>query len=325
MKEILKKHKYISLLVMGIVVTAIVGMIVANFGPNRIRSKEVKLSGYKGIEVITKKEHKVTNEDVEQAFEERLEEAGAYKKITSGRVKLGDVICISFQGKMNGVKDPLLSKSKYDLEVGSHTLINGFENGLVGKQIGSKETLNLTFPKAYSNKAYAGKNVTFVVDIHYGKVRYTRMNVTDKIVKKFTDKNTVQDLYDQVERDLKYETRKAFEEQKREDLWKTIILSAQIADYNDEQWQSELDRYDESYEKAAKELHVPVETFITEYCGYTMNEYRSVREETCNLNLNRRIVVKAIAKKEGIRGDSDKTLEKKVEDFLMEKAKFTYE
>lgn len=76
----------------------------------------------------------------------------------------GDKVIIGFLGKLNGVAFQGGSSESYVIEsLGAGTMISGFEDQVVGMQVGTRKEFDLTFPENYGNKELAGNNVTFVV------------------------------------------------------------------------------------------------------------------------------------------------------------------
>ncbi len=90
----------------------------------------------------------------------------AYETKT-GYVEFGDTANIDYKGLKDGVAFEGGTSSNFDLEIGSGTFIDGFEDGLIGAKIGDTVKLNLTFPKEYQNEELAGKAVVFEVKINY--------------------------------------------------------------------------------------------------------------------------------------------------------------
>ena len=87
--------------------------------------------------------------------------------LTEGTVEDGDTVNIDYVGKLDGEEFDGGSAEGYDLEIGSCTFIDGFEDGLIGHEIGEKVTLDLTFPDPYPNNPdLAGKPVVFDVTIN---------------------------------------------------------------------------------------------------------------------------------------------------------------
>ena len=84
---------------------------------------------------------------------------------TSRATKKGDVVTIDFEGF---VEDKALDNGKatdFELELGSQSLIDGFEEGLIGVKLGEKVTLDLAFPEAYHEASLSGKPVRFDVTV----------------------------------------------------------------------------------------------------------------------------------------------------------------
>lgn len=127
-------------------------------------SKYVTLGEYKGVavEIDTVK---VEDADVESALEYILSSAMTTQEVTGRAVQEGDVVSIDFAGYKDGVAFDGGTGSK-DLEIGSHTFIDGFESGLIGYKVGDHVALNLTFPENYQSAELAGQAVVFEVDIN---------------------------------------------------------------------------------------------------------------------------------------------------------------
>ena len=134
-----------------------------------ITKPEVKLGKYKGLDV-KKEAVKVTKKEIE---EEVARLASRFAEIVvkeSGKVEEGNTAVIDFEGYVDGEKLDGGTGANYPLEIGSHTFIPGFEEGVVGMEVGETKTLNLTFPEEYT-KELAGKDVKFDVTVREIKER----------------------------------------------------------------------------------------------------------------------------------------------------------
>ncbi len=80
--------------------------------------------------------------------------------------KDGDTVNIDYVGKINGEEFEGGSAEGQDLELGSDSYIDGFEDGLIGAKKGEKKTLNLKFPADYGNDELNGKDVVFEVTVN---------------------------------------------------------------------------------------------------------------------------------------------------------------
>jgi len=122
---------------------------------------EVKLGDYKSLKV-KKPEVKVSAKDIDDIVA-NIRKAYAEKKVMKKKAELGDEVIIDFVGKKDGKAFPGGTAKDYHLELGSHSFIHGFEEGIVGHESGDKFDLALTFPKDYHKKSLAGKKTVFEV------------------------------------------------------------------------------------------------------------------------------------------------------------------
>ncbi len=130
-------------------------------------TKFVELSDYKNIKVDTASDaFKKVYDSVVAADVEDLD---LYVQKTEGKVAKGDTANIDYEGKKDGVAFDGGTAKGYYLEIGSNSFIEGFEEGLIGVEIGSTVDLNLTFPENYQSTDLAGKDVVFTVKVNYVK------------------------------------------------------------------------------------------------------------------------------------------------------------
>ncbi len=135
-------------------------------------SKAVELGEYKGIKVDTSSDK--FKEFYDAVISADVESNDFYVKKSEGKVAKGDVANIDYEGKKDGVAFEGGTAKGYDLEIGSGSFIDGFEDGLIGVEIGKTVDLNLTFPENYSSADLAGKAVVFTVKVNYVKTKEER-------------------------------------------------------------------------------------------------------------------------------------------------------
>lgn len=121
----------------------------------------VTLNDYKNMKVTAYKPE-VTDEDIEQYINSEM--LNGY--ITDHKVENGDVVNIDYVGKKDGVAFDGGTASGSDLEIGSGSFIEGFEEGLIGVMPGETVDLELTFPEGYPEKTLAGQPVVFTVTVN---------------------------------------------------------------------------------------------------------------------------------------------------------------
>ena len=125
---------------------------------------EVELGQYKGIKV-DKVEAVVTDEEVQAELEKERERNSRTSSVTDRAVKTGDQTVIDFEGFQDGVAFEGGKGENYPLTIGSGTFIPGFEDQLIGKNIGEAVEVNVTFPESYQAENLAGKPAVFKVEI----------------------------------------------------------------------------------------------------------------------------------------------------------------
>ena len=125
---------------------------------------EVKLGKYKDLK-IKKEEATVTEEEVNHELD-HLRERYAELKEKTGKVEEGDIANINFEGFKDGKAFNGGKGENYDLTIGSHSFIPGFEEAIVGMEINEEKDIDLTFPENYHSEELKGQKVTFKVKVN---------------------------------------------------------------------------------------------------------------------------------------------------------------
>lgn len=121
----------------------------------------VTLKQYKGLEA-DKVLPTVTEEAVDNELKQYIDRASQLEPVDRP-AELGDTVAIDYEGFANGVPFQGGSAKNYDLALGSHTFIPGFEDHVVGMKAGEDKVIDVTFPEDYHSKELAGKPVMFKV------------------------------------------------------------------------------------------------------------------------------------------------------------------
>jgi len=116
---------------------------------------------------ITKREVEVTSSDIEEALNKLLKFYCKWNKQNqSFKASIGNAVNIDYVGKIDKKEFEGGSAKSYQLELGSKTFIDDFEQQLVGKKSGDEVKVKVKFPKDYQNSEYAGKAAEFEVKIN---------------------------------------------------------------------------------------------------------------------------------------------------------------
>lgn len=124
-------------------------------------------ANYSSLTVEVEPVKKVTDEEVEEMIDKLRKARRELKEVTNRKkVKEGDVVNIDYVGRIDGEEYDGGSAEGYDLEIGKGSLIDGFEDGLIGQTVGDTVTLELTFPENYGDSTKAGVDAEFDVTIN---------------------------------------------------------------------------------------------------------------------------------------------------------------
>ena len=153
----------------------------------------VELGKYQGYE-LGKKTAEVKDEEVEQAINE-LRKQNATVMPKEGQAEKGDIVVIDFEGSIDGVPFDGGKAENHELELGSHSFIEGFEDQLVGSSAGIEVDVKVTFPKNYGPDEIAGKDAVFHVKVNEVKQKVLP-ELNDEFIKDLNIANvaTVEDL-----------------------------------------------------------------------------------------------------------------------------------
>jgi len=228
-------------------------------------------------------------------------------------VAVGDTANINYVGTLNGVAFEGGTAEGAKLTIGSHTFIDGFEDGLVGVMPGETVDLNLTFPENYHNADLAGQAVVFTVTVNY-IIPAEKMD--EAVVGLIDEVNTVEELrqyvYDYLYDSAMQEGQESYEEK---------IMDAFIEEICDiKEIPSEWTTY---YSEQARNFFVTTalqqatdpETLVKTYYGMDLETFLKTYSE---LAAKRDLAMQALAKKEGLTIQTDEELDKLLEQYSTE-------
>lgn len=125
----------------------------------------VKLGEYKNIKIDTTTDS--FKEYYNDVLQDDIEKYNLYSKLEEGTVQNGDIINLDYEGKIDGVAFSGGTAQGADLEIGSHTFIDDFEEQLIGATVGETRVITVTFPQSYGNESLNGKDADFTCTINY--------------------------------------------------------------------------------------------------------------------------------------------------------------
>lgn len=168
---------------------------------------EVTLGQYKGIEV-EKEDTSATEEEIQAALNKEQESNSRTITVEDRAVQDGDMTVIDFEGFADGTAFEGGKGTDYPLTIGSGAFIPGFEEQLIGAEIGKEVEVNVTFPEEYHAKDLAGKPAVFKCTVKEIKVKELP-DLDDEFAKDVSEFDTLEEY--------KADLKKKLEEKKAEE------------------------------------------------------------------------------------------------------------
>lgn len=152
---------------------------------------EVKISAYTGMK-IKQFAYTVKDEEIDAELNRVLDRNARKVDVTDRAAQNGDIVNIDFVGTVDGVKFDGGEAEGFDLTLGSGQFIPGFEDQVVGMNVGESRDVNVTFPENYQAEALKGKAAVFAVKLNGIKAKELP-ELTDAFIKEATGSETVDD------------------------------------------------------------------------------------------------------------------------------------
>ena len=178
---------------------------------------EVELGDYNAISV-KKVTYRTTQKEIEAEIKKVQEQNARIIPVEDRAVKEGDLTVIDFEGFTDGVAFDGGKGTDYSLEIGSGAFIPGFEDQLVGAEIGKEVKVNVTFPKDYQSEDLKGKKAMFKVTVKEIKEKQLP-EINDDFVKDVSEFDTLDDY----KKDIKEKIAKSNEQRGRQETENNVI------------------------------------------------------------------------------------------------------
>lgn len=178
---------------------------------------EVKLGEYKGVEVEDVA-YEVTEELIDGELETQRRMNARLVNIDDRAAQMDDTVNIDFEGFVDDVAFEGGKAEGHELKLGSNSFIPGFEDQIVGHNIGEEFDVNVTFPEEYHSDDLAGKESVFKVKLN--AISYEELpELDDEFVKDISDFDTI----DEYKADIKAKKETEFEDRAKSEKEKLVI------------------------------------------------------------------------------------------------------
>lgn len=276
---------------------------------------EVELGDYKGLE-IEKQDAELTDEEVDEAINQQLNQLSEMVVKEDGAVEEGDTVNIDFDGYVDGEQFEGGQADSYDLEIGSGSFIPGFEEQLVGVKAGEEKDVNVTFPEEYHAEELSGKEATFKTKVN--EIKYKEVpELDDEISNELdSDAETVDQYKENLRKRLAEQKQTEAENVQKEEAIQKASDNAKI-DIPEAMVNTELDRMLQEFGQRMQQQGLSLETYF-QISGQDESQLREQMKDDAEARVRTNLTLTAIADKEDIEvseEDIDKELEKMSEQF----------
>ena len=187
---------------------------------------EVKLGKYKGVKV-DKADVEVTEEEINAAIDRERENNARNITVEDRPVKDGDMTLLDFEGFVDGVAFEGGKGENYPLTIGSGAFIPGFEEQLVGAEIGKEVEVNVTFPEDYQAENLKGKAAVFKCTVKEIKEKELP-EIDDEFASEVSEFDTLAEYKEDIKKNLEERKAKEAKDAKEEAVIEAIIEASEM-------------------------------------------------------------------------------------------------
>ena len=278
---------------------------------------EVTLGAYKGIEV-DKVDVTVSDEEVDAEIEKERDRNARSISVTDRAVQDKDQTVIDFEGFVDGVAFEGGKGENYPLTIGSGTFIPGFEEQLIGKNIGEETDVNVTFPEDYQAEDLAGKPALFKVTVKEIKEKQLP-ELDDEFAAEVSEFDTLAEYKEDVKKNLLEKREKDVKNAKEDAVVDAIIENASM-DIPDAMIETQQRQMIQEFAQNIQAQGLSIDQYF-QFTGLTAEKMMEQVKPQAEKRIKSRLVLEAVAKAENIvasEEDFDNEVAKMAEMYKME-------
>ena len=259
---------------------------------------DIELGDYKALKYEVE-EVKVEEKDIDDQIADLLNRKADLELKEEGEVEDGDTAVIDYEGFKDDVPFEGGKGENYDLVIGSHTFIPGFEDQLIGMKSEETKDIFVTFPEQYQSEELAGKEAKFTVTVHEIKKKVLP-ELNDEFVKelKYDDVNTVEELREYTKKNLLSRKEDAAKRQADEDFMDKLAETESV-EIPEVMTKAEINDMVQSYESNLMQQGLSLTQYL-QFMNQTPEQFRESLSEEANKRIRINLGLDAIAKVEGV-------------------------
>ncbi len=268
--------------------------------PDSLSNDYVKIGKYKNIEVAKVEGlPEITDTSVDNNIRVILEGFSEFTDVDRPAQE-GDAITMDYTVSVDGKTVEGAGAKDFQLIIGDNAMFTGFDTSIIGKKAGDSYTLDHTYSSDYAVAALAGKTAVF--DISISKVQEVEMpDLSDDFVQKVSTKSkTVEEYREEVREVLEQNNKDYVMKEIRQKVWDSILESAEVTEYPEEQIQEEKDSYYNYFLEGAEFYEMEFEEFLKDKLEVSKESFEQQAEDAAKSNVKENLVARLIAETVGI-------------------------
>ena len=262
---------------------------------------EIEIGEYKGLKA-EKVIAKVEDSEIEAQIKAMAERNSRMVSVEDRAAAMGDSVVIDFEGFKDGVAFDGGKAEGHTLELGSGAFIPGFEEQIVGKNIGDEFEINVTFPEEYGAEDLAGKEVVFKIKLHEIKLRELP-EIDDEFAKDVSEFDTLNALKADLKEKALAQKTKIAEEDAENDLVQQIVDSIK-GEIPEAMYESRLNQSVEEFAYRLQMQGLDLQTYL-KYSNTSMDDFKATFRPQAEGQVKFRLALEKIVELEKIEASEE--------------------
>lgn len=252
---------------------------------------------YKGLKAV-KQVQKITDQQLTQELENIRRQRTRTIPVTDRSAAVGDEVVIDYAGFVGDFQFPGGTAEKQPLTLGSGTFIPGFEEQLVGANVGDKVDVKVTFPEQYHAPDLAGKEAVFRCTVHAIQTKEVP-ELNDAFARQFNGIADLEDLKTQLKAQLQDYAEQYARNKVCDDLLKALTQQVEDVTFDEEEVRRETELAVEGFARQIQQRGMSLEHYL-QACGHTREEMEKELRPQAENTIKARMALNEICRLEGI-------------------------
>ncbi len=262
---------------------------------------EIEIGEYKGLKA-EKVIAKVEDSEIDAQVKAMADRNARMVSVEDRAAAMGDTVVIDFEGFKDGVAFDGGKAEGHTLELGSGSFIPGFEEQIVGKNIGDEFEITVTFPEEYGAEDLAGKEAVFKIKLHEIKLRELP-EIDDEFAKDVSEFDTLDELKADLKAKALEQKTKFAEEEAENDLVQQIVDSIK-GEIPEAMFESRLNQSVEEFGYRLQMQGLDLDTYL-KYSNTSLEDFKATFRPQAESQVKFRLALEKIVELEKIEASEE--------------------